>query len=150
MVQTPARIATLTKFLTLPESKLANEFINQILQKLMLQGQHSTLQGDLMTQLNQVVKPNKQACAFPELRCTFGGRSTVPYVAVFTWERIPRLPDGNIANQSTKPAAEIPRRRRSVFSCPSFCRWAKPDCAIAFRLVEGIAISQRLQASLLS
>lgn len=38
------------------------------------------------------------ARAFPELRCTFGGRSTVPDVSVFTWDRIPRDRNGAIAN----------------------------------------------------
>jgi Uma2 family endonuclease len=36
--------------------------------------------------------------AFTELRCTFGGRSTVPDVSVFIWERIPRKENGGIAN----------------------------------------------------
>jgi Uma2 family endonuclease len=39
------------------------------------------------------------ALALPELRCTFGGRSIVPDIAVFTWSRIPTNPDGTIANQ---------------------------------------------------
>ena len=36
--------------------------------------------------------------AFPELRCTFGDRSTVPDVTVFTWNRIPRDENGAIAD----------------------------------------------------
>jgi len=35
---------------------------------------------------------------FPELRCTFGGRSTVPDIVVFTGDRIPRDENGEIAN----------------------------------------------------
>jgi Uma2 family endonuclease len=38
------------------------------------------------------------ARAFPELRCTFGGKSIVPDVAVFTWNRIPRKENGGVAN----------------------------------------------------
>ena len=30
--------------------------------------------------------------------CTFGGRSTVPDVSVFTWKRIPRDQNGEVAN----------------------------------------------------
>jgi Uma2 family endonuclease len=30
-----------------------------------------------------------KAFALPELRCTFGNRSTVPDIAIFTWNRIP-------------------------------------------------------------
>lgn len=100
MVQTPTKAMTVTEFLALPESKPAKEFINgQIYQKPMPQGQHSTIQGELVTQINQIAKPDQQAWAFPELRCTFEGRSTVPDIAVFSWERIPKLPNGNVANQ---------------------------------------------------
>jgi len=38
------------------------------------------------------------AHAFPELRCTFGGRSIVPDVTVFAWDRIPVDESGDIAN----------------------------------------------------
>jgi Uma2 family endonuclease len=65
----------------------------------MPQGKHSLLQGTLCEIVNQVVKPSKIAYALPELRCTFGGASIVPDIAVFRWERIPRDPDGQIANK---------------------------------------------------
>jgi len=48
--------------------------------------------------VNAVTKPQHIAWAFPELRCTFGGRSIVPDIAGFIWERIPTNPDGTIAN----------------------------------------------------
>ena len=32
------------------------------------------------------------------LRCTFGGRSTVPDIAVFLWDRIPRDQKGEVTN----------------------------------------------------
>jgi len=90
----------LAEFLKLPETKLASEYIDgQIIQKPMPQGQHSVLQGELVTAINSVVKPQKIALAFPELRCTFGERSTVPGVAVFTWERIPKGDRGRVANR---------------------------------------------------
>ena len=44
----------------------------------------------MVTAMDAVVKPQRIARAFPELRCTFGGRSTVPDISVFTWNRIPR------------------------------------------------------------
>ena len=100
MVQAPTQPITLTSFLSLPETKPASEFINgQILQKPMPQGQHSTLQGELVTQIDAIAKSQKLAWAFPELRCTFGGRSIVPDVAVFTWSQIPTTETGTIANQ---------------------------------------------------
>ena len=99
MVQTPTKPLTLDEFLQLPETKPASEFIDgQIIQKPMPQGKHSTVQGDLVPAVNTVLKPQRIARAYPELRCTFGGRSTVPDVTVFTWERIPRDEKGEVAN----------------------------------------------------
>lgn len=99
MVQIPDKTITLEEFLKLPETKPASEYINgQVIQKPMPQGKHSKLQGKLVTAINQVVEDQKIALAFPELRCTFGGRSIVPDVAVFAWSRIPIDDNGDIAN----------------------------------------------------
>jgi Uma2 family endonuclease len=99
MVRTPSKPLTLNEFLKLPETEPATEYIDgQIIQKPMPQGKDSTIQGELVTAINTVVKPKRIARAFPELRCTFGGRSIVPDVAVFTWGRIPRDENGEIAN----------------------------------------------------
>ncbi|MEL7010937.1 MAG: Uma2 family endonuclease [Cyanobacteria bacterium J06588_4] len=99
MVATPSKNITLQKFLALPETKPASEYINgKIIQKPMPQGEHSVIQGELIIALNGSLKSQKIARAFPELRCTFGGRSTVPDVTVFTWDRIPRKDNGGIAN----------------------------------------------------
>ena len=99
MVQTSLKPITLEDFLKLPETKPASEFIDgQMLQKPMPQGKHSTIQGDLVSAIDTVLKPERIDRAYPELRCTFGGRSIVPDVAVFAWERIPRDDDGKVAN----------------------------------------------------
>ncbi|MBE9168490.1 Uma2 family endonuclease [Pleurocapsales cyanobacterium LEGE 06147] len=99
MVTTPSKPITLEEFLALPETKPASEYIDgKIIQKPMPQGEHSTIQGELIIALNGALKPQKIARAFPELRCTFGGRSIVPDVTVFTWNRIPRQDNGRIAN----------------------------------------------------
>ncbi|MDZ8239615.1 MAG: Uma2 family endonuclease [Nostoc sp. ChiQUE01a] len=99
MAKSPTRRLTLEEFLKLPETKPASEYINdQIIQKPMPQGKHSKLQGKLVTGINEVVESPKIALAFPELRCTFGGRSIVPDVAVFAWERIPLDERGDVAN----------------------------------------------------
>jgi Uma2 family endonuclease len=99
MVQTPVKSIDLETFLNLAETKPASEFIDgQIIQKPMPQGKHSTIQGDLVPAINAVLKPGKIARAYPELRCTFGGRSIVPDVAVFAWEHIPRDDNGKVAN----------------------------------------------------
>jgi Uma2 family endonuclease len=99
MVQTPTKPLTLEEFLKLPETEPASEYIDgQIIQKPMSQGKHSVIQGESVTAINAAVKPQKIARAFPELRCTFGGRSIVPDVSVFVWNRIPRDESGAIAN----------------------------------------------------
>ena len=90
---------TLEEFLKLPETKPASEYIDgRIIQKPMPQGKHSKLQGRLVTAINAVGEPQGVAFALPELRCTFGGRSIVPDVAVFAWERIPLDENGDVAN----------------------------------------------------
>ncbi len=90
MVQTPVRQITLEEFLALPETKPASEYIDgQIIQKPMPQGHHSIIQCELLTELTLILKRNGIATAFPELRCTFGGRAIVPDLAVFENARIP-------------------------------------------------------------
>ncbi len=99
LIQSPTQL-TLAEFLERPETKPASEYVDgQIYQKPMPQGEHSILQGSLVTAINQIGKSQKLACAFPELRCTFGGRSIVPDVSVFEWQRIPRKTNGRIANK---------------------------------------------------
>jgi Uma2 family endonuclease len=90
---------TLEEFLKLPETKPASEYIDgRIIQKPLPQGKHSTIQGELVSAINALVKSRRIALALPELRCTFGGRSIVPDVAVFAWERIPLDENGDVAN----------------------------------------------------
>jgi Uma2 family endonuclease len=90
---------TLTDFLAIPETKPASEFINgKIVQKPMPQGKHSAIRSELLQAIDRPLKAQKLARAFPELRCTFGGRSILPDVSVFKTDRIPRDPDGTVAN----------------------------------------------------
>lgn len=100
MVQTPSKTLTLEEFLQQPETKPTSEYIDgQIIAKPMPQGKHSSLQGELLPAINYVVKPERIARAFPELRCTFGGRSIVPDITVFVWSHIPRDDNGEVANK---------------------------------------------------
>ena len=90
---------TLEDFLLLPETKPASEFINgQIIQKPMPQGHHSIIQRQLVLSIESKLKPQKIASAYPELRCSFGGRAIVPDVVIVTNERIPRDENGYTAN----------------------------------------------------
>ncbi len=91
---------TLEEFLALPETKPAAKFIHgKVIQKPIPQGEHSLLQGKLSTAINQVGEPAQIAYAFPELRCSFGGESIIPDIAVFRWQRIPRQPSGRVLNR---------------------------------------------------
>ena len=86
---------SLQNFLTRPETKPASEYINgKIYQKPMPKGKHSRLQLKLCNRINAVTEDDCIAYAFPELRCSFGSRSTVPDIAVFDWSRIPFETDG--------------------------------------------------------
>ncbi|HBQ97203.1 MULTISPECIES: Uma2 family endonuclease [unclassified Roseofilum] len=100
MIQALTPSLSLEEFLERPETKPALEYLNGTIQeKPMPQGEHSRLQYRLCLAINTVAETAKVACAFPELRCTFGGRSMVPDIAVFRWERIPRTDSGKIANR---------------------------------------------------
>src|SRR5919199_1526603 len=86
---TAAQTLSLEEFLKLPETKPASEFIKgEIIQKPMPQGEHSRLQAKLCTVINQITEAPKIAYAFPELRCTFGGDSIIPDLALFSGQRV--------------------------------------------------------------
>ncbi|HEY9861627.1 MAG TPA: Uma2 family endonuclease [Candidatus Obscuribacterales bacterium] len=86
---------TLEEFLALPETKPASEYIDgEVIQKPMPKARHSRLQGKLTDAINRVAEEQRIAYAFPELRCTFAGRSIVPDSAVLRWEQIQFNEDG--------------------------------------------------------
>ena len=90
---------SLSEFLQLSETKPAREYVDgKIHQKPMPKGKHSRLQTRLSAEINRVAEPDRIACAFTELRCTFGGRSIVPDISVFVWEKIPLDESGDIEN----------------------------------------------------
>ena len=101
MVQTPTKSITLDEFLKLPETKPASEFIDgQIIQKPMPQGKHSTIQSDFILAINTILKPQRIARAYSELRCTYpagsrssvyGGRSIVPDITVLPGSASPAM-----------------------------------------------------------
>jgi Uma2 family endonuclease len=99
MLKSPIKTLSLEDFLKLPETKPASEYIQgQIIQKPIPQGHHSTIQVDLTEAINSVVKKQRIARAYTELRCVFGGRAIVPDITVFAWERIPIDEQGKVAN----------------------------------------------------
>ncbi len=103
MVQIQTKSLTLEEFLQLQETEPASEYINgQIVPKPMPQGEHSAIQTELATAINAITRSKQIARAFTELRCTFGERSLVPDISVFTWQQIPRQENGRVANIFTK------------------------------------------------
>ena len=91
---------TLEQFLKLPETKPAREFHDgRITEKPLPKGKHSILQLRCATKLSLWAEPRRLGLAFPELRCTFAGRSIVPDVTYVAWDRIPREPSGAIADE---------------------------------------------------
>jgi Uma2 family endonuclease len=97
--QAPAKLLTLAEFLKLPETTPASEYIDgRTVLKPMPQGKHSSIQTEMSTIVNASLRPNRIARSFSELRCTFGNRSIIPDVSVFTWARISRDENGEIAN----------------------------------------------------
>ncbi len=89
MVKTFLKPLTLEEFLKLPETKPGSEYINgEIVQKPIPKTRHSRLQAQFTTNINNVTEEKQIAYAFPELRCTFGGRLIVPDVAILRWNQI--------------------------------------------------------------
>ena len=102
-IQSPPQLS-LADFLKLPETKPASEYIaGQIYQKPMPKGKHSAIQTFLAPAINQVAIPKKIGRALTELRCTFNGRSLVPDISVFAWQRIPLDSNREIENTFAIP-----------------------------------------------
>ena len=98
---------SLEEFLAMPETEPASEYSNsQIWDKPMPQWHHSILQGSLIAFINHLSQALKIAYAFPELRCTFAGRSIVPDIAVFRWEQIPRNAQGEVSKGTSTSAPD--------------------------------------------
>lgn len=83
------KILTIEEFFELPylEESPAWEYVDGMaMQKPMPKTRHSILQKRLVAAVDS---HSETYTALPELRCTFGGRSVVPDIAVIAWERIP-------------------------------------------------------------
>jgi Uma2 family endonuclease len=83
-----AESLTLEDFLKLPylDDSPAWEYLDGVaIQKPMPKTRHSILQKRLLAEVDS---HTVDYTALPELRCTFGGRSIVPDVAVIAWNRI--------------------------------------------------------------
>ena len=136
----PREQLTLDEFLKLPEEEPALEFEDgRVTRKVSPRGKHSRLQTRLVDLVNRDAIPNHRACAFAELRTSFGGRSAVPDVAIYRWERIPLDADGEIANDFTDPpdvVVEIVSPDQSVTGLVRRCLWYVAHGARAAVLVD--------------
>lgn len=97
---------TLEQFLKLPyiEDSPAWEFIQgEAIQKPMPGGKHSRLQSRLGGTINATDSPYE---AFPELRCTVGGRSIVPDLVVLAKNQIPVDTNGEIISTGINSAPD--------------------------------------------
>jgi Uma2 family endonuclease len=93
----PRKALSLEEFLRLPEEKPALEYEDgRITQKVSPKARHAMLQITLGELINTFARPRKLALAFSELRVNLGGRSWVPDISVFRWERIQRTADGTL------------------------------------------------------
>jgi Uma2 family endonuclease len=126
MVATERRL-TLEEFLKLPERKPALQFLNGVVtQKVTPKGRHSALQLELGEYFNRAGRRQKIARAFTELRTTYAGASPVPDVVVYRWDRIPRAPTGELADEFFEPpdiAIEIVSPKQSMPKLRKLCQW---------------------------
>ncbi len=89
-------------------------------------GRHSRIQYRLAELVNRFTEPHQLAMAFPELRTTFGGRSYVPDVAVYRWDRIPVDDQGKLTDDFREPpdlAVEIVSPEQAPNALIRRCLW---------------------------
>ena len=117
------RRLTLEEFLALPEEKPALEYADgEVTRKVSPKARHGTLQ---LVVANRLDVPGVSR-AFPETRTTYAGRSLVPDIIAFTWDRIPEDEHGEIPDDITIPpdiAVEIRSPDQTVRSQVERCRW---------------------------
>jgi Uma2 family endonuclease len=126
---------TLEEFLRLPEidEHPYLEYIDgKVEAKVSAQKQHSRIQKLLVIHLDEFAMPRGLGESFPELRCTFAGRSLVPDVAFLTAEHIQNNGRGDVTNETfhapdihieigSPDQAARPNRERLRFSTAHGC-----------------------------
>ena len=117
------RRLTLEEFLALPEEEPALEYVDgEVTQKVSPKYRHGRLQFVITGLLD---RPGISIAA-SESRTTYAGRSLVPDVIVFTWDRNPVGQDGGIPDEVTIPpdvAVEIRSPGHSLRDQVERCRW---------------------------
>ncbi|MEO6808923.1 MAG: Uma2 family endonuclease [Isosphaeraceae bacterium] len=97
---------TLEEFLKLPdiEEPPCLEYIDgRIERKAVAQTKHIVIQSRLNERLDQFARPSQLGESFPELRCTFAGRSIVPDIVFFLEDHIELDDQDEYANVVRRP-----------------------------------------------
>ena len=130
------RRLTLEEFLALPEEKPALEYADgEVMQKVSPKARH----GKLQFVITDLLDWPKVSSAFSETRTTFAGRSFVPDVIAFTWDRVPEDERGEIPDDITIPpdvAVEIRSPGQSLSGQVERCRWYVANGVRASLLVD--------------
>ena len=121
------RRLSLEEFLALPEQRPALEYIDgEVAQKVSPKYRHIRLQLGLAGLVNGFAVPRRIARAEPELRVNFAGRSVVPDVSVFTWDRIPEDEHGEVQDDvfiAPDLMVEVRSPEQLVRDQVDRCRW---------------------------
>lgn len=97
---------TLQEFLEMPgiDESPSLEFLDgKVVRKVSPQMKQSLLTGCFVEALNAVARPARLGFAFPELRCTYAGRSVVPDVAFLLNEHIEFDEHGEVTDETPIP-----------------------------------------------
>ncbi len=118
---------TVEEFLALPEEEPPLEYREgTVTQKVSPQGRHGRLEFTFALALSRCAEPTKRGLVFTELRSTYEEGSLVPDIAVYLHHRVPRTPDGKIADRFTTPpdiAVEIVSPGQTLREQSEKCRW---------------------------
>ena len=97
---------SLEEFLRLPEidEHPYLEYINgRIEAKVSPQKKHGVIEKRLMTHVDAYSEPRQLGATFPELRCTFAGRSIIPDVVFLLDEHIEADASGEVLDPTLRP-----------------------------------------------
>lgn len=118
---------TVEEFLKLPEIKPALELYQEVVtQKVSPKLPHGGLQSELAFRICRFARPRKLARAFTEVHVAYADAVVVPDLIVYRWDRIPRTPDGFLAEDARVPpdiAVEIASPGQSLRDLRERCAW---------------------------
>ena len=130
---------TLEQFLALPERKPALEFEDGVItRKVSPKARHGKIQF-VLARIFDAAAPPRTIHVLPEIRFSVPGRSYVPDLGIYLWDRVPVGPDGEIEDDLFTPpgvAVEIVSPKQSVTTLMRKCLWYVANGAKAALLVD--------------